>query len=941
MEDKAILKGKSLEDLRYIAKMMGLKNLVKYRKAELIDQIWESQNRAAAPGIENPVTEAPALRKPRKALVPVEQAETLPMASPQIAVSPIEAPQTSVSPAKKAPSKGRSPKERAAKSSSTAEVSDKVVSESTEPRKRPVTEAPVVITEALADASSFVQEAVATAPTPEKKTTRRRKTAPLSEAEQIFVASQVEDHKAQVESAKTEPVLSEATQVPAVPSEPVGTAIIPTTAGVGEQQNLEPERPIYPKRRVPASEILKAAAQAQQALEQKEKEQEAHEQKSHEQEAQKQKVQEQEATGENQPATAEGQQGAVESQIPAVVAPSSNISEVPAQRVNEAAVRPDFRAAPPRQPSSPRDVQGRTSLQEQNMPGPRGQNSAISDRNARQTVNNHRGRERQPGQLNQPPQTQAQQSQTGSLQSPHGQVRQNPASQSQVQLNQNRQNSLQQNQSMPQGPLNSSDRNGLHQPERFVSNRPVPQHRMQNRPTARSFASSEGPNVDAAIEAALLERNVTPPAALPADKQVEERKMEDLPWNDAVQDTSASEPVRPLLGRQTFSREPQKLESEEPVTGVLELLPDGYGFLRTFNYMSGPKDVYVSPSQIRRFNLRTGDKIFGKGRVQRADEKFQALLYVTTVNGDTPDVAMKRRPFETLTPIYPEERLTLETEPKELSTRLIDLIAPIGKGQRGLIVSPPKAGKTILLKKIANAITAQHPEAELIVLLIDERPEEVTDMQRSIKGDVIYSTFDEVPDHHVKAAEIVLERAMRLVEQKKDVVILLDSITRLARAYNLTIPPTGRTLSGGLDPGALHKPKKFFGAARNIEFGGSLTIIATALIDTGSRMDDVIFEEFKGTGNMELHLDRKLSEKRIFPAIDINRSGTRREELLLSPREMEGIWAIRRAMSNIGTAEVAELVISKLTQTKTNEEFIGTINTAFMAKEKAGFDGYR
>ena len=322
----------------------------------------------------------------------------------------------------------------------------------------------------------------------------------------------------------------------------------------------------------------------------------------------------------------------------------------------------------------------------------------------------------------------------------------------------------------------------------------------------------------------------------------------------------------------------EKIESDDPIEGVLEVLPDGYGFLRSENYLSGPKDVYVSPSQIRRFGLKTGDKIKGKGRIPKEGEKFQALLYVQTVNSDTPDVASKRKPFEHLTPIYPDSKLTLETAPRELSTRLIDLIAPIGKGQRGMIVSPPKAGKTILLKKIANSISTNYPEVELIVLLIDERPEEVTDMQRSIKGEVIYSTFDELPEHHIKVAEMVLERAQRLVEQQKDVVILLDSITRLARAYNLTIPPTGRTLSGGLDPGALHKPKKFFGAARNIEFGGSLTIMATALIETGSRMDDVIFEEFKGTGNMELHLDRKLSEKRIFPAIDINKSGTRREE---------------------------------------------------------------
>lgn len=378
----------------------------------------------------------------------------------------------------------------------------------------------------------------------------------------------------------------------------------------------------------------------------------------------------------------------------------------------------------------------------------------------------------------------------------------------------------------------------------------------------------------------------------------------------------------------------EKIESDDPVEGVLEVLPDGYGFLRSENYLSGLRDVYVSPSQIRRFGLKTGDKLRGKGRIPKEGEKFQALLYVQSINGDSPEVASKRIPFEYLTPIYPDSRITMETAPREFSTRLIDLIAPIGKGQRGMIVSPPKAGKTILLKKIANAITVNYPEIELIVLLIDERPEEVTDMQRSIKGEVIYSTFDEVPEHHIKVAEMVLERAQRLVEQKKDVVILLDSITRLARAYNLTIPPTGRTLSGGLDPGALHKPKKFFGAARNIENGGSLTIMATALIETGSRMDDVIFEEFKGTGNMELHLDRKLSEKRIFPAIDINKSGTRREELLLSQRELESVWAIRKAMSNMGTAEVTEILINKLMQTRTNDDFVKSINVSFLDKNQ-------
>ncbi|HHV58839.1 MAG TPA: transcription termination factor Rho [Clostridiaceae bacterium] len=379
---------------------------------------------------------------------------------------------------------------------------------------------------------------------------------------------------------------------------------------------------------------------------------------------------------------------------------------------------------------------------------------------------------------------------------------------------------------------------------------------------------------------------------------------------------------------QTF----EKIESDEPVEGILEVLPDGYGFLRSDNYLSGAKDVYVSPSQIRRFNLKTGDKIRGKGRIPNAGEKFQALLYVLSVNGDPPEAAAKRVPFEQLTPIFPNERAKLETNPRELSTRLIDFIAPIGKGQRGMIVSPPKAGKTILLKKIANAITENHPDMELIVLLIDERPEEVTDMERSIKGDVVSSTFDELPERHIKVAEMVLERAKRLVEHKKDVVVLLDSITRLARAYNLTIPPTGRTLSGGLDPGALHSPKRFFGAARNIENGGSLTIIATALIETGSRMDDVIYEEFKGTGNMEIHLDRRLSEKRIFPAIDINKSGTRREELLLSQKELESVYAIRRAMSNLGTAEVTEMLINKLMQTKSNKDFIDSINTSFMDK---------
>jgi transcription termination factor Rho len=361
------------------------------------------------------------------------------------------------------------------------------------------------------------------------------------------------------------------------------------------------------------------------------------------------------------------------------------------------------------------------------------------------------------------------------------------------------------------------------------------------------------------------------------------------------------------------------------VEGVLEITEGGFGFLRFDNFLTSEADVYVSPSQIRRFNLKTGDKVSGITRPPKSAEKFRALLYVEKVNGDSPDVAAKRPNFDNLTPIYPDEKIILEYSQTDLATRLIDLIAPIGKGQRGLIVAPPKAGKTVLLKKIANNIAKKYEHMEIIVLLIDERPEEVTDMQRSIRGDVIYSTFDELPSHHIKVAEMVLNRAKRLVEQGKDVVILLDSITRLARAYNLTIPPTGRTLSGGLDPGALHKPKRFFGAARNIEEGGSLTILATALVDTGSRMDDVIFEEFKGTGNMELHLDRKLSEKRIFPAIDVNKSGTRREDLLLSPKELESIWRIRRALSNNPTQEIIGKIITRLSTTKTNEEFLLTL----------------
>lgn len=403
-------------------------------------------------------------------------------------------------------------------------------------------------------------------------------------------------------------------------------------------------------------------------------------------------------------------------------------------------------------------------------------------------------------------------------------------------------------------------------------------------------------------------------------------------------DTPTAEPrteTRPAQTAAPSSEEPVKRkvpdEVKETVEGILEMSEgNNFGFLRFHNFLTSDSDVYVSPAQIRRFRLKTGDKVCGITRPPNEGEKFRALLYVNTVNDDPLSVAINRRDFDSLTPIFPDQKLSLEINPADLSTRLIDLIAPIGKGQRGLIVAPPKAGKTVLLKKVANSITKLHKDIELIVLLIDERPEEVTDMQRSIDGEVIYSTFDELPQHHIKVAEMVLARAQRLAEHGKDVVILLDSITRLARAYNLTIPPTGRTLSGGLDPGALHKPKKFFGAARNLEEGGSITILATALIETGSRMDDVIFEEFKGTGNMELHLDRKLSEKRIFPAIDLNKSGTRREDLLLSSEEMEAIWSMRRALGSGANQDAAESIINYLMSTKTNADFVKLIKKSHL-----------
>jgi transcription termination factor Rho len=362
--------------------------------------------------------------------------------------------------------------------------------------------------------------------------------------------------------------------------------------------------------------------------------------------------------------------------------------------------------------------------------------------------------------------------------------------------------------------------------------------------------------------------------------------------------------------------------------GVLETLPDGFGFLRApdYNYLPGPDDIYVSPSQIRRFNLQTGDTVSGQIRPPKEGERYFALLKVETVNYEPLEVVRDKILFDNLTPLYPMERLKLETTPDNISTRVMDLIAPIGKGQRGLIVAPPRTGKTMLIQNIANSIAVNHPEVYLIVLLIDERPEEVTDMQRSVRGEVVSSTFDEPAARHIQVAEMVIEKAKRLVEHKRDVVILLDSITRLARAYNTVIPPSGKVLSGGVDSNALHKPKRFFGAARNIEEGGSLTIIATALVDTGSKMDEVIFEEFKGTGNMELHLDRKLVEKRVFPAIDMNKSGTRKEELLIDKAALNRIWILRKVLHPMNVVDSMEFLLSKLVETKTNQDFLDSMS---------------
>ena len=451
----------------------------------------------------------------------------------------------------------------------------------------------------------------------------------------------------------------------------------------------------------------------------------------------------------------------------------------------------------------------------------------------------------------------------------------------------------------------------------------APKKRGPGRP--RQARPAEEPQREEA-PAAETPREPQPRREYPRREQQPRREMQrsESPRREAVRpETGRQESVKPEapVGVDDFGA----LDSGEPAHGILEVMPDGFGFIRCENYLPGENDVYVSPSQIRRFNMKTGDIISGSIRIKTGQEKFAALLYVKSINGEHPSVAEKRINFEDLTPIFPDERLHLELQGGKLAMRVVDLISPIGKGQRGMIVSPPKAGKTTLLKQIAGSVTRNHPEMKIIILLIDERPEEVTDIKESIEGanvEVIYSTFDELPDHHKRVSEMVLARAKRLVEHGHDVMILLDSITRLARAYNLVVAPSGRTLSGGLDPSALYMPKKFFGAARNMREGGSLTILATALVDTGSRMDDVVFEEFKGTGNMELVLDRKLSEKRIFPAIDLLKSGTRRDDLLLTREEYETIYAIRKLVSGLKPEEATERILDLFLRTKNNREFL-------------------
>lgn len=425
------------------------------------------------------------------------------------------------------------------------------------------------------------------------------------------------------------------------------------------------------------------------------------------------------------------------------------------------------------------------------------------------------------------------------------------------------------------------------------------------------------------VEAMLAEDERLKDQEALEQKTEEPRTPEHKPAGPRQEGGQAGHPARHEGER--MPEENKELDSGIQANGILEVMPDGYGFIRCENYLPGENDVYVSPSQIRKFNLKTGDIITGNTRVKTQAEKFSALLYITSINDVHPSEAMRRKSFEDLTPIFPQERIRLETGRNGLAMRVVDLVSPIGKGQRGMIVSPPKAGKTTLLKGVAQAVKQNNPEMHLIILLIDERPEEVTDIKEAIEGpnvEVIYSTFDELPEHHKRVSEMVIERAKRLVEHKKDVMILLDSITRLARAYNLTVPPSGRTLSGGLDPAALHMPKRFFGAARNMREGGSLTILATALVDTGSKMDDVVYEEFKGTGNMELVLDRKLSEKRLFPAVDIVKSGTRREDLLLSQDEQDAVYIMRKAINGMRTDDAVESILNMFVRTKNNREYI-------------------
>lgn len=435
----------------------------------------------------------------------------------------------------------------------------------------------------------------------------------------------------------------------------------------------------------------------------------------------------------------------------------------------------------------------------------------------------------------------------------------------------------------------------------------------------RDLAKSRGlKNLSGLKKAELVELMLAEDARLAAEKTKEEKQ-------DTADTKEKERPKREEKREETGRDDTRELDSGIKAHGILEVMPDGYGFIRCENYLPGENDVYVSPSQIRKFNLKTGDIITGNTRIKTQGEKFSALLYITSINGFHPSEAMKRKNFEDLTPIFPNERLRLETPGGSVSMRITDLVSPIGRGQRGMIVSPPKAGKTTLLKEVAKSVIRNNPEMHVIILLIDERPEEVTDIKEAIEGknvEVIYSTFDELPEHHKRVSEMVIERAKRLVEHKKDVMILLDSITRLARAYNLTVPPSGRTLSGGLDPAALHMPKRFFGAARNMREGGSLTILATALVDTGSKMDDVVYEEFKGTGNMELVLDRKLSEKRVFPAIDITKSGTRREDLLLDREEQEAVYIMRKAINGMRTDEAVESILNMFVRTKNNREYV-------------------